>query len=153
CDTMVIDTDRGRCTLTWRQQIPIDHPAQPGRVVISASIAQPVGGMLAGDGPAPSQTVPFVRTASPTLPFVRTAFGPPSTVREAAGPSRGLWNRTLAAALRDAIPALPFRAGRSPLAGTVLGAPPSSPRTPDDGEATRVAALPAGSSTNTVVFP
>ncbi len=35
CDTLWIDTDRALCTLTWRAQIPVKHPDEPGRVVIS----------------------------------------------------------------------------------------------------------------------
>ena len=33
-DTLWIDTDRSRCTLTWRGQVAIDHPAAAGRVVV-----------------------------------------------------------------------------------------------------------------------
>lgn len=35
CDTLWIDTDRSVCTLTWRGQVALDHPAQPGRVLIA----------------------------------------------------------------------------------------------------------------------
>ncbi len=35
CDTLWIDTDRSMCTLTWRGQITLDHPAMEGRVVVA----------------------------------------------------------------------------------------------------------------------
>jgi hypothetical protein len=38
-DTLWIDTDRAICTVTWRAQIPLEHPAQPGRVLVA--LAQP----------------------------------------------------------------------------------------------------------------
>ncbi len=34
-DTLWIDTDRSRCTLTWRGQIEIEHPAAAGRVLVA----------------------------------------------------------------------------------------------------------------------
>jgi hypothetical protein len=34
CDTLWIDTDRSICTLTWRAQVPLEHPQERGRVVI-----------------------------------------------------------------------------------------------------------------------
>jgi hypothetical protein len=39
CDTLWIDTDRSICTATWRGQLPLDHPQQPGRVLIG--LAEP----------------------------------------------------------------------------------------------------------------
>lgn len=33
-DTLWIDTDRARCTLTWRGQVPLEHPNEAGRVVV-----------------------------------------------------------------------------------------------------------------------
>lgn len=35
CDTLWIDVDRSLCTLTWRGQIPLESPEEPGRVVIA----------------------------------------------------------------------------------------------------------------------
>jgi hypothetical protein len=35
CDTLWIDTDRSLCTLTFRGQVPLEHPSQPGRVIIA----------------------------------------------------------------------------------------------------------------------
>jgi hypothetical protein len=36
CDTLVIDTDRGRCTLVWRGRVDLEQPDEEGRVVFSA---------------------------------------------------------------------------------------------------------------------
>ncbi|WP_437676189.1 DUF2169 family type VI secretion system accessory protein [Sorangium sp. So ce131] len=41
CDTLWIDTARGRCALTWRAQIALEHPEEPGRVVVGLD-PQPV---------------------------------------------------------------------------------------------------------------
>jgi hypothetical protein len=35
CDTLWIDTDRQVCTLAWRAQVPLKHPDEEGRVVVS----------------------------------------------------------------------------------------------------------------------
>ena len=35
CDTLWIDTDRALCTLTWRGQVPLEHPQERGRIVIA----------------------------------------------------------------------------------------------------------------------
>jgi hypothetical protein len=43
CDTLWIDTDRGICTLTWRGQLTLDHPAEEGRVVVAmATLGRPL---------------------------------------------------------------------------------------------------------------
>jgi len=35
CDTLWIDTDRALCTLTWRGQVALTGPRQPGRVLVA----------------------------------------------------------------------------------------------------------------------
>lgn len=35
CDTLIVDTDRGVCTLTFRGQAPLDSPVFAGRVVVA----------------------------------------------------------------------------------------------------------------------
>ena len=35
-DTLWIDTDRAVCTVTWRGQVPLTRPDQPGRLVVAA---------------------------------------------------------------------------------------------------------------------
>ena len=36
-DTLWFDTDRSICTAVWRGQVSLEHPAQPGRIVVSLS--------------------------------------------------------------------------------------------------------------------
>jgi len=82
CDTLWIDTDRALCTLTWRAQVPINHPEEQGRVVITLdSPGQPAARAPSALGrlqrPAADEAsetlVPAARTPKPTdarvLPF------------------------------------------------------------------------------------
>ncbi len=46
CDTLWLDTDRALCTLTWRAQVPIKHPDEAGRVVISLDTAGQSGARM-----------------------------------------------------------------------------------------------------------
>ncbi|KYF80865.1 hypothetical protein BE20_00875 [Sorangium cellulosum] len=39
CDTLWIDTDRSVCVLTWRAQVPIEHPQERGRVLVELAPA------------------------------------------------------------------------------------------------------------------
>ena len=124
CDTLLLDTDRATCTLTWRAQIPLDHPSRAGRVTVStlrgAGRPDESGmrrrrvdqGTLDGPQPPGAGELPFVKS-TPSSP----AFVMPTPVAE----------RTLDAPMAGAMPALPFRVGRSPLAGTRLGAAQATP--------------------------
>jgi hypothetical protein len=47
CDTLWIDTDRSKCTVTWRSQIALDRPHALGRVVIA--LEEPGQRMTWGD--------------------------------------------------------------------------------------------------------
>ncbi len=79
CDTLWIDTDRALCTLTWRAQIPVKHPDEPGRVVISvdnpgqSGIRMPSSRLQRPVEDASDTLVPATRTPKPTesrvLPF------------------------------------------------------------------------------------
>ncbi|WP_441289593.1 DUF2169 domain-containing protein [Sorangium sp. KYC3313] len=58
CDTLWIDTDRSVCMLTWRAQVPIEHPQERGRVLVElapegAGAGWPGGAM--GRAPVASQ--------------------------------------------------------------------------------------------------
>src|SRR5262249_51193469 len=74
-----IDTDRGVCTVTWRGQVAVDGPAQPGRVVLAieeggrrltwAMVAQLAGLPVAGASPIDSTPLPQARPRMETLPF------------------------------------------------------------------------------------
>ena len=127
CDTLVIDTDRRVCTLTWRAQIPLDDGRRQGRAIITASAAAgrwrdaPATATPAPPTRAPSAVaMPFQGRSAPPAPLPSLA----TTARGARGSAPLLSDRTLDAPLGDAMPALPFRVGRSPLAGTILGAQP-----------------------------
>ncbi|WP_437335105.1 DUF2169 family type VI secretion system accessory protein [Sorangium sp. So ce394] len=39
CDTLWIDADRSVCALTWRAQVPIEHPQERGRVLVELAQA------------------------------------------------------------------------------------------------------------------
>lgn len=104
-DTLWIDTDRGVCTVTWRGQVAVDGPDQPGRVVIAMEepghrltwvlVAQTSG--LAPGGTLPpldSLTPAHGRPPLATLPFqlADSARGfPPSPAHavEAPAPANG----------------------------------------------------------------
>ncbi|AKT40632.1 DUF2169 family type VI secretion system accessory protein [Chondromyces crocatus] len=38
CDTLVIDTDRGVCTLAWRGWVPLSSPEEAGRVMVTCEM-------------------------------------------------------------------------------------------------------------------
>lgn len=78
-DTLWIDTDRGLCTVTWRGQVAVDGPDQPGRVLLALEeagehLSWPMVAAMAG---MPVTGPPLDSTATPqhgrrpihTLPF------------------------------------------------------------------------------------
>lgn len=116
CDTLLIDTDRGTCSLTWRGQIPMDDPLASGRVIITTT-------RLWG---RPEETARARRAAAtvdlpPPAPSTRAPIPAPPPVERVV-------ERTIDGPSSAAMPPLPFRVGRSPLTGSVLGAltPPRS---------------------------
>jgi hypothetical protein len=79
-DTLWIDTDRALCAVTWRGQVAVDGPAQPGRVVIALEepgqrltwtmVSARAGLPPLTTPPADSaRTPPHGRAALNTLPF------------------------------------------------------------------------------------
>jgi hypothetical protein len=75
-DTLWIDTDRAICTVTWRGQIAVDGPDQPGRVLIAIEeqgqrLTWPSVAALAGLPAGGTVTVDPVAARRPqhTLPF------------------------------------------------------------------------------------
>ncbi|APR83168.1 D-alanyl-D-alanine carboxypeptidase [Minicystis rosea] len=124
CDTLLIDTDRGTCTLTWRVQIPMDDPRRMGRVVVTTGRSGGRPDETGRRSRVPVMTMDGPVTKAPELPFVKGGSRPnwPAvpTIPQAV-------DRTMDAPLGDAMPALPFRVGRSPLAGTILGQKPPAP--------------------------
>ncbi len=76
CDTLVIDTDRGICSLTWRGAVPLRHQAESGRVVVTAERLPATHG---DDEALATMFLGLVPEASvhtePVLPFVDAAPG------------------------------------------------------------------------------
>ncbi|XXX77031.1 DUF2169 domain-containing protein [Sorangium sp. So ce134] len=73
CDTLWIDTDRSVCTLTWRAQVPIEHPQERGRVLVELAQAGTGAGWPGGaTGRAPMASQPrgldVAETAVPPAP-------------------------------------------------------------------------------------
>jgi hypothetical protein len=121
CDTLWIDSDRGICTLTWRAQISLDSPTQPGRVLIAlaepgqrltwADVERQAASIKPSDADAEPRTPPRPK-AEPVA-----AIPPPEPPR-AQRPS-------------PALPALPFVASAPEVSASVPEAPkprPSRPR-------------------------
>ena len=113
CDTLSIDTDRGRCSVTWRGQFALDQPFAAGRVVVSIANANANAGAAPREpAQAPNQRAvgrsgPPAGLAQPpsnrsehtlvdvsslglggALPFVRSAEGPPADTRLDEAPRR-----------------------------------------------------------------
>lgn len=72
-DTLWIDTDRSLCTVTWRGQLSLARPDQPGRVVVTIGAAMTtLAEMKSNDITA---VLPTDRVSSPSLPFSRPVEG------------------------------------------------------------------------------
>lgn len=71
-DTLWIDTNRSLCTLTWRGQVPLDEPDQPGSVLIGAE--EP--------GKPVRWPIPAPRPSSPSGPGVASWSRPMTVDRE-----------------------------------------------------------------------
>ena len=102
CDTLWIDTDRALCTLTWRAQVPIKHPEEQGRVLISldspgqsgARMPSSLGRLQMSEPGDSSETlVPATRApkreVASALPFSPAPEQPRSSEKSAA-PGAGL---------------------------------------------------------------
>lgn len=141
CDTLVVDTDRGIASLTFRGQVGLDHPQRPGRVVVTASAppappvipawaasVENVASTLVLTGSTRALEPPEASDDAPTLPPSRlvTAFvpagagGPPDApvLPFRADPSSGAEGAGLEDPLaRTGTTALPFR----PIEGALVG--------------------------------
>ena len=129
-DLLWIDTDRSLCTLTWRGQIPLDHPAEAGAVRIALEAPGQVLTWedierLAAQGTSPFAGAQLFEVAPTIAPSPLAPPAPPADGDDPVltGTVTGLLDLHIAAA------ALPF-----------AGAPAAAPR-PDHG-APRVAGTP-----------
>ena len=72
-DTLWIDAARGICTVTWRGRVPLDHPGEPGRIVIALEAPQhrsPLRSTVRIDGSGRTMVEPPRPRPSSALPFV-----------------------------------------------------------------------------------
>ncbi len=125
CDTLWIDTDRGRCSLVWRGQVLLGDPREAGRVVVTASVGQGDEGLTA--------TVVGVLAAQPAMPFGQAG---------AASPPEDFGSATVQLERIAALQPLPFREGQSPLAMASVSAAPRDPF--GDGTGTMLAMMTPG---------
>lgn len=75
CDTMLIDTDRGVCTLSWRARVILDARDAAGRVTVRLARAEEPGVLEEPDAPVVVPASPATAAATPALP----AAAPPAT--------------------------------------------------------------------------
>jgi hypothetical protein len=92
CDTLAIDTDRARCTLTWRGQVPLRHPAEAGRVIVTVSTPvvkarRPLlgTGTLGPGFVVAGSPLPFAAEAAPPAPARVVFAAPPPSDLESPG--------------------------------------------------------------------
>lgn len=69
CDTLSIDTDRGRCSLVWRAQVALAHRHEAGQVLVTTSTRDPHQGA--------TMTLVGRIEVEPALPFLDHANAPP----------------------------------------------------------------------------
>jgi hypothetical protein len=117
CDTLHIDTDRAACALTWRGQLPLEGPAQPGTVLIAM------------EGPGQRITwddILALRSEARPTPSRHHWIPEDEGDREPEEPS----SRRIAGPTVPSASSLPRRRPRDPLTGT-LEASSSSPKQGD----------------------
>ncbi|WP_437310175.1 DUF2169 family type VI secretion system accessory protein [Sorangium sp. So ce388] len=100
CDTLVIDTDRLLCTVTWRGQLPLASPKEAGQVRVE--LERP-----AKQAPAEAATPSAPRLQPPPL------VAPPAPKVKPPSPGASTLTMDAPAPLPDApqAPVMPFRAG------------------------------------------
>lgn len=135
CDTLWIDTDRGRCALLWRGQVMLANPREAGRVVVTAGF-----GRADVDTTA---TAIFTERLSEkvVLPFAIKSVHPNVNVD-----AENAATDTLQADLCLVRHPFPFRSGESQLADPAEATPLHDPR---DGTGTML----TSSSLRTVPLP
>ncbi|XXX77006.1 DUF2169 domain-containing protein [Sorangium sp. So ce134] len=144
CDTLWIDTARGRCALTWRAQIALEHPEEHGRVVVTLeppqlargeaaerSVPPSSGHVAPRSRPSTTQTqIPGLRSEhAPVLPWKTEERGADSAPHSSP-PSGGLPFRAPAAQGdlgASMMASLARRTPPAPPAGPLEQAPPPPP--------------------------
>lgn len=129
CDTLLIDTDRRVATLTWRGNLPLHHPAQPGRVVVTLERRSP----RAADAPAPGMAhapthgmapAPAPTATSAQAPSQEHGAPPAARPKAVTAPMKLVSTGELDPAMSRAT-GLPFT--RNPAPGAAPAAPPAPP--------------------------
>jgi hypothetical protein len=83
CDTLTIDTDRGRAHLVWRGQVPLERPDEPGRISITLDAVAPSSQPATEPAGQPRKRVQTLDTATVTaaratvMPFARSSVQQP----------------------------------------------------------------------------
>lgn len=144
CDTMWIDTDRGRCSLTWRALVPLEAADARGRITVSLEAPPPPSERTAQYNRRPradtGATLPFLPPANEpaALPWsapsgsARLRSARPSTLHGApvptGKPEMPFRPRSVTLATIDSVePPMPFRAPLSTLT-EIADAEPPTPR-------------------------
>lgn len=110
CDTLSIDVDRGRCSLTWRGAAPLRHPAEAGRVIVTTG--EPSGSsrpssMPPLDGPRRVQTLVGSQPLGSALPFAPSVGAPQSprrSPRSQPAPDTPSWGLPFKTAIPPPLP-------------------------------------------------
>ncbi|UQA56566.1 DUF2169 family type VI secretion system accessory protein [Polyangium aurulentum] len=92
-DTLWIDTDRALCTLTYRGQVPLSHPDEAGRVLVTLMRKdEEATGPETPRAPAPTRSSAPPPLSEEAVPSPAPVFGPaPSPPAWSGG--RSLWPR------------------------------------------------------------
>lgn len=118
CDTLVIDTDRGRAALVWRGQLALDHPQRDGVVLISAG-AVAATSTLPASVAAPAAELPFRRSrpSAPALADHAPVEAPPFEASFSFAPTplpTGDATETIVPTFKAPTRSLPFRSSPPP---------------------------------------
>ncbi len=136
CDTLVLDTDRGRATVVWRAQLAIDNPQRDGVVLVSAGTLGATNTLPASVARAAAELpfrpsrpsapsladTPAAEPAAPALPFSQE---PASDASDATS--------TLTAGIVRPAAGLPFQRARAsalPLMSNAAAEAPAPARRP-----------------------
>ncbi|MFT3772890.1 MAG: DUF2169 domain-containing protein [Minicystis sp.] len=134
-DTLWIDTARGICTLTWRGRLAVEHPSEPGRVVIGLDGSRrraPLRSSVPIDASMRTMVEPPRPKASAALPFAPRESSPGIEVPQRRTLSEDTFDEvevedvtgTLSAWPVESRAALPFIPASPPRAAP----PPTAPR-------------------------
>jgi hypothetical protein len=159
CDTLTIDSDRGLAMLVWRAHLLVDHPDQPGRILVMTAMPAWVHAVV---DPAVTLLPGLVSTA-PALPFATNpapsvSQPPAATAPSSPGPASPESSVVLSSQPAKARPSRRSGVGAVTLTGldlemhqSAMGTPATLPFTPDgDGRASPPGGLQQSAAAITV---